>query len=109
MKKDVTDKLKVYVQDTGFPLDERWKTFIESDLGEESNFIVHFKSIDEDKFSYYDDLYIERYQTVYLCDVIERFEDALDNGKTCNFSRNQVNEIKEEVLRKLIKSFVFDW
>ena len=97
-KEELTKKVKEYCQNKEFPLDKRWSLFIDSDFGEHSKYYKEFKGIDSDL--YYDDFYIEKYETVKVKYLLDRgIEIKLLN------SNDKINTFKEDILSQFIKSF----
>lgn len=101
---EVTDKVKAYVQDISIPLDNRWELFIKSDLGEEIRFVEDFGPLGN-VYEYYD-FFFDRNQTVDLASFIANIEEGVYSIK---ITKEEINIIKEEILGKFIKSFIYDW
>lgn len=101
-KEELTQKVKSFCQNKEHPLSDRWNLFIGSDLGKYKEFYIEFEGINSDR--YYDDFYIEKYETVEVKYLLERGieEQILD-------SDDKINAFKEDVLKQFIKSFKFDW
>lgn len=101
-KENIKSDLKNFVVDKSYPLNERWDLFIESDLGEHTNYYAEFEGINSDR--YYDDFYIEKYETVQVKYLLKRGieKQILD-------SDYKINMFKEDVLTQFIKSFEYSW
>lgn len=104
-KENIKSDLKKVVVDKSYPLNERWDLFIESNLGEHTNYYVEFEGfegINSDR--YYDDFYIEKYETVQVKYLLKRGieKQILD-------SDYKINMFKEDVLTEFIKSFEYNW
>ncbi len=95
LKLKITANLKEWVKDKSISLDERWDVFIKSDLGDHKTYYEDFVNFESD--DYCDNF--EKYQTLNLSNAI--------NYK--NFSDEEYNEFREDVLNKFIKSFKWDW
>lgn len=105
--------------DKTIPLEERWELFCETpkDMLNEQSYIVHFSTYD---FSWYDDFYCERHQTMYMADLIDNIEYAIEDYDE-NYEYNKgyekffkdkpekLDELKEEILADALYSFEFDW
>lgn len=102
-------QFKDWCKDKTIPLDERWNTFIKSDLGYHDSNYWHFETFDSDE--YHDGEYVRKFQTCTPNDVIEEFSKNNRCSKFINESDYEmlVIKFKEEVLNNFIKSWVFDW
>lgn len=92
-------------KDKTMSLDERWKIY-EKLVDQNCNldvdiWIVSLKSIDEDKYTLYDNFYKDRYATVYFTDMLETIIDEKYDV--------DINEFKEEVLSLELTGFIYDW
>ena len=105
---ELKDLVKHYVQNKDFPLDERWEVFAESDLGDHDSYYIRFESID-----LMDICDRNRYETVNVIDEVDNlignYEYCLDKGNELDFTLEEINALKEEVLEKFVKSFDCDW
>ena len=121
-KEELTKRVKEYCQNKEFPLDKRWKLFIESDLGEHNGWIQNFETIDIENlkdFNKYEfisvESLVELYNDYVEDDLYEEMELKSDYNtpeydmfiKLCVDPK--VNVFKEEILQKFIKSFEYDW
>lgn len=105
------------VTDQTIPLDERWQFFVDAKLGSHDRWIVHFKSLNEDK-NYNTDLE-ELIFPEHRGAVVSTVDSATLLTEVCNTPGNftynglvtpeTVRAFKEEVLSLFIKSFEFDW
>lgn len=104
-----------YFKDKAVPLEDRWdvytKACIENVFINEYCWIFHSVVIEDKlKLDYYDDLYIQKYQTISFLDMVEQVEDEVKNNeKFVNFSKSIIDELKEEILQSGYSSFIFDW
>ncbi len=95
-KEHLTKELQAYVVNKDIPLEERWDLFIGSDLGVHKSFyqdFIHAKARDVSG---------ERYSNTDVDEILEFMEDD-------NYSEKQINEFKEDALKKFIKSYNYDW
>ena len=101
-KEELTKKVKSFCQNKEYPLDDRWNLFINSNFGEHKSWHAKFEGINSDR--YYNDFYIEKYETVQVNYLLERGIEVqiLD-------SDDKINAFKENVLKQFIKSFETDW
>lgn len=89
--------LKMYLTDVAAPLDERWEVYDEAcNCGIihscHSNG-YHLEILDKKDFTY-DDLCLERYETISFVTFIERLsEDDHD------YTEEEINNIKEDILQ----------
>jgi hypothetical protein len=107
-KEVLRTEIKRYVQDKSFPLEERWKLFIESELGTESSWTVHFSVLDGKDVSYYDDFYIEKYQTTTVKDLVDMIGDK-EPEDNMFLTDGELNSLKEDILKQFIWSWKEDW
>lgn len=116
---DLEKELRVFVTDRNYPLDIRWNTFIQSDLGKNDPWIVHFNNEKMDNYIC-SSFEAERYNTVVMQDMYENMLDDLrevddlgneyyNTNRELGFSIKDVDEWREEVLEEFIKSFKMDW
>ena len=108
VKKSLEQDVKLIVQDTDFPLEERWNLFVESGFGNHDCCLLHLKSYDLDEFYSYRERY-EIYSTISLIDWI--YEDVASklNDETPEEIDLILNPIKEEILSLFIRTFQYDW
>jgi len=102
--------LKEFLTNKDLNLDERWEAYCKAcDCG-----IIHYyyscyyshKILDDKDFNHYDDLCMERYETISFVDFIERLsEDDQD------YTKEEINIIKEDILQNesSSKGFEYDW
>lgn len=108
LKKTLTKELKIWVKDKSIPLDERWDVFHDSQLGEELSFYEEFEGVDSD--GYYDNYYIDKYQTVYTKNLFEMASEKRYNKQKAELDTiEKQNAFKEDVLNKFVKSFEMNW
>ena len=104
LKNSIEDRVKETVRDKNFPLEDRWNLFTTSEMGCREPFQEDFKTVDNlfgGELSWYDDFYIEGHETLEITRMIKTLEDK--------FSKEQVDDVKEEILEKFIYSFELDW
>lgn len=100
----VREKLKIWVRDTSIPLQQRWETFIKSGLGTEDVFI---NRLDDNKvMSTYIDCLDERYTTEYVDSILNW---AVELRTDYDFTNEDIDEFKQDVLNNFLKSFKHDW
>ena len=87
-KEDLTQKVKSFCQNKEYPLDDRWKLFIESNLGEHQDWFLDLDIINLD--DYYDGR--DRYQEFSAIDIIYWLDDH---------AYTNIDEAKEEILKSL--------
>jgi len=124
--------IKDFAQDKSVDLDIRWKVFIESDLGDEEAYIVHFECFNngkwkqwcrnklEDDLLEYQDRGAELEMKIWAEEILpeyigRQFEldgqtyETRDNKRTVEFTQEDFDAWREEVLAKFLKSFRYDW
>ena len=94
--------LKEYVQNKDNPLEDRCHLFSTCDLPDDEDFIVHFESFDLPLDDY------RRYEVIDLVYQIEYLEECLID-QYIKISREDIDNLKEEIFSKFIKSFQLDW
>ena len=82
-------------------MQDRWDLFKHSEFGEESAGVESFKSFDIDFIDF------AKYETVYLIDVLARIKDYLEDEE--EDEEDVIENFKEEVLEKWMKSFINYW
>lgn len=112
----IKEELKKFVMDKSIPLKERWDLFIESKLGDHSNYIVHFNTIDDDLFGPDEIIRVSKYETITVEDICVYYLEnkiypyaGLISKQNEKLTFINLDEFKEEVLEKFIYSFTFDW
>lgn len=116
------DRYVAFVTDATQSLDERWEVFKEAptEWKNEKSYIEHFdaeKLLPGGEVSWYDDFYIEKYETV---DMVGFVEERLIDHLMDHFDFDIDDELPEEVqvivdafkcevLAKNMASFKFDW
>lgn len=91
----------------------------ESGLGNEQSYHVDYSVLENNlakgNLSYYNDFYIEKYQTATPFDIIEHLEDELAQGdkrynfKNYDLTQENIDLLKEEMLEGFVKSWIYDW
>lgn len=104
LKNELKEEIKIFVKNKQYSLDERWDIFVESELGDDKEWIEHFKSFPD----LCESDYRNKYQTIDL--IIEA--DCLLEAAEYHISQGvleQYHKFREEILDKFIKTFKFDW
>lgn len=119
-------EFKTYIKDKSIPLEERWDNFkfaVENKIFVNINgWVIHLKTLESSRnFSWYDDFGVEKYETVKFERVVERVSDNLeeileDPDYSEDFrdnypiiTREELNQLKEEILATGYSGFVMDW
>lgn len=122
----VKKKFEAIIVDKEIPLNQRWQFFIDapSALKNQEAWIQHFKVLDrlEKNISWYDEFNTDKYQTVYMADIIHSTEDNIayyvEHPKVKPYGKlakhflddpSIIDEWKEEILSRNLDSFVYDW
>jgi hypothetical protein len=82
-----------------YSLEDRWSLFVDSDMGNDEIYIEEFGPMNDD---FYMICEINRNETVIPANLLDWYE-------TKKFSKDEIKEIKEAILEKFCKSFVYDW
>ena len=94
-----------YITNPNVHLDDRWETFLMAPY----EFKEHLRSYPNlklagDTISWYDDFYVEKYQTVEAETLLEWVLESENEH-----SKEVVDSFKEEILKQNMGSFVYDW
>lgn len=97
-----------YILNTEIPLEERWEFFKTAPgyLKEHQSWVQHFKVLDDNGVEFYDDLGLEKYETVATWSLVDRVLDCTSEGR---FPNVKVNELKEDILSRNLGSFCNNW
>lgn len=102
-----------YIANKEIPLEDRWNVFAEApyEWKHHCSYIEHFdveEKLQNGSICWYDDFFIDRYQTVNLADFVEDLRgDNYDSEE--RWPEELISEFMEEVLDKNLGSFVNDW
>lgn len=111
-KEETKEALKSYVVNKKIPLEFRWNLFNKSKLGDTRGYYEDFKNLDD---GVYAELEYNRYNYVHLNGLVELLEKRLSYEKYLRKSNDKqtkeevIIELKEEILSKFLKAFIFDW
>ena len=95
-------ELRLWVVDKSIPLEERWKVFIDSKLGDYKSFIERFNCVVGEE-------YIDTLETKYSTEDVEQILEWAEDEDENSYTPEDIIEFKENVLKKFIYSFQFDW
>lgn len=103
-------ELEIFVKNKNFPLEDRWKLFIESGLGEHKTWYQDFESYDINDFL----AERERYKHIDVENIIDHINDRKldyedDDENNVDYYDELIYNLKEEILQKFIKSFEYGW
>lgn len=99
---DVKKDLKKYCADKSIPLEERWKTFIDSDLGDHDRYKHDPDGVDNTDLCQY--FWYEKGESVSAIDLLDSCK--LEGNEDLKFNET---EFKEYFLKEFVKSFTYDW
>jgi hypothetical protein len=110
VKHSAEELLQTYYQDKSIPLDERWSMFEKSGFGSHKDWIQHFLIDDFD----YDDFFYEyasKYETINFINKINNYVEDFDESEVDDThpSLEQVDLLKEHLLKENLRSCKFDW
>ncbi len=111
------DMFQDYIKDQSEPLEERWTAFVEApeSLKNCDSCGGHFNSLPDDFIMYEGPIHAERYQTIYVQDIVERIQEFKKYQGTYHtrhrglFDKVDLDAFKEECLKDNWGSFVYDW
>lgn len=94
------------LSDKSVPLEERWKVYLDVENLLPIDSIYLELSVDGFNKSpeYYDDLYVERYQTISYSGLVERLEEDEKFS-----SAEYINALKEKILETGQGGCIYDW
>lgn len=108
-----------YFKDITIPLEERWEVFeyacSSNVYNNISDWIWHNEVIEKDlNLCYYSDLYIDRYQTCHFTYLISALEERLEDPEYKHYygkipTIEQINQVKEDILKSGYVGFIMDW
>jgi len=123
-----SEKFKATIKDKSIPLEDRWGLFLKAPdyLIDHDFWTAGLKTLDESDnghFSYYDNWYVERHETVHVIDKVSDLESDLkyfkeNPGTAVHIKKwkmffyenpSKLDELKEEILEKNLGSFEYDW
>lgn len=112
--KDLKEEFKFEIANVNTPLKKRWKLFVDAPdpLRDHQSWIQHFDLENRvGDISWYDDFYKERYALVRMVDIIDMCEEYLADGtpKGGFNTQEKIDAFKEEILKKNLGSFTYDW
>lgn len=95
-ERTISIMVETFCKDKEIPLEDRWEIFVMSGMGKEESTIVHYNTYDlAERFDF-------RYSVIDVVDEVNLLEESFEK-------EYKINQLKEEILEKFIKSFVFDW
>ena len=102
-----------YIKDKSVPLEDRWEVFCAApdDFSIHEGCQYHFDREEDDfgEISWYDDFYYDRHQTVHMESLIDKIQDKVNDRFSPKWNLEVLQNFKEEILSKNLKSFVNDW
>lgn len=108
-----TEALMAHNVDQSIPLDERWATFLEAPeyLKDYESWHADFDTLPSDFIGYDGPVYAERRERIYTDYVVDAVEQHLeemdeDEREDCEID---IVKIKEDILRRNLAHFTFDW
>lgn len=105
LESEVKEYIFKTIKNKTLSLEDRWTLFIENKrLFPIKSFLVYYSEIEKNGVNYYDDFGYEKYQIVYVDELI----DIIEEGNDSKFSLD-LNKLKEEIMEAGYSGFVFDW
>lgn len=112
-------EFEVYIQDQNQPLADRWQTWLDapSELKNQEGYITSITTLPNDWIMYDGRYHADKYQTVYLQNVVEQVEEILNSvNEWDSEAKEELNDfgftlvaLKEEILQGNLESFDYDW
>jgi hypothetical protein len=104
------ESFKLYCKDTSICLEDRWKLFIENDLGDHYDSILRMEEL---TYNWHDHFYSDgykRYKTInFVEDIYEIDYSITAYPLLYTYTKENLDEIKEFLLQNWTRSCVFDW
>lgn len=98
--------IQEFIQDLDRPLDRRWDVFTSAAAYlPQQSYYMSFKALGKN-WSWYDDMYKDRYSVVMLTDVVDSIEESHADGERLEIS---IEALKEQILVTGYGSFENDW
>lgn len=122
--KGLKDDITIFIKDPNIPLEERWEvfsTFPEYLFEEEFLYIINYPILVKKKFNYYNDMFVERYETIDASDIVGHFEEIYDEKGDINefyksvcrrdvvLTLEEIDILKEQILERGCRTFKYDW
>jgi hypothetical protein len=113
VSRNLLSEVRAYCADKGVPIRERWHAFTMARsvlITDPALYIQHYKTLEDNmtRFNWFEDMGIEKYQLVDNVDIIEMLTDELDYEGS-RLTKQQIEELKEEMLQSGIRYWRFDW
>jgi len=107
LQSQLKSEMKEWVKNEDIPLDERWKLFIKSELGDIHDWYMEPPGIDWSQVTLHDDFYLEKNEE---CNVERFIERALDKeGKDGFEDCTKESLIRFFMVENFLKAFVNEW
>ena len=106
-EEQLKQKVVSFVQDKSISLEERWELFVDSDLGGLAPWISTYGPFDAN--DNVNEFYFSKHQVVDMVDLVGMLIENRDADCGVLRTLDEINEIKEAMLQKFEKGFIFDW
>ena len=105
----IVKRYKDYINNKDIPLNDRWEVFKEAPADWKNRYywLCQFKVENKlsREISWSDDFYIDKHQTVDMVNIIERLEDDPTRFFNKGWTKELIEEFKEDILQGNIGSF----
>lgn len=106
--------VKSYIQNEAVSLEDRWEVFKNVPMGMlEDNMCMHY-DFAGNEICWYDDHYIDRYQSVDNVNIVKRYEEKLDAEPgdydyDVNITQENIDRLKRDILKLGVRYWKNDW
>lgn len=105
IESEVKEYIIQTIKNKNISLEDRWNLFIQNkNLFPIRSFLVYYPEIETNDINYYDDFGYEKYQTIYVDELM----NVIEEGNDSKFNLD-LNKLKEEIMVSRYSGFVFDW
>lgn len=111
-KDNLIASFKKWCTNKQVPLDVRWKTFLESGLGDHDPCYYAYQNINVNEFFDNHWIHENKYYHVDMEEIFQIIYDEADEtcgDEDCIFTEETIIELKEDVLESFTKSYTYDW
>lgn len=109
-KNTLIKDIEEILQNESIDLDTRWDFFknIPLEFSRSQRYDQTNKLFKDKDINGYDDLYLEKYQTANIIDIVERIEDSQEGEKSFKLKK-YLTTIKQTALKMNLKQYIYDW
>lgn len=114
--KQLKNEMKAHLSDKNTPVSERWDIFkqLPQDCYTNESYGPSFSNMG-DLVMYEGLIHAERYESINVFEMVDTIENAKNNLASQaehikkDLQRLNIDTLKEEIMRKMVSSFQYDW